>query len=112
MEQLIKIYRGGTTKPRTAFENAKADADAVATQGWFVQSMVVKDFTVVGALNRVQTQCLVTYHRNPPLPIKKTMSWEQMGLKTKAIQFSNKKQENRNPRDSYNAADLRKAFKS
>ena len=112
MEQLIKIYRGATTKPRTAFENAKADADAVAKQGWFVQSMVVKDFTVVGALARFETQCLVTYHRKSPTSRQKTMSWEQMGLKTKAIQFRNKKQENRNPRDSYNAADLRKAFKS
>ena len=113
MEQLTKIYRGATTE-RTAFEKAKADADAVANQGWFVQSMAVHDFQLAGWGNsgRWQTECIVTYHRKSPTYRQKTMSWEQMGLKTKAIRFRNKKQENRNPRDSYNAADLRKAFKS
>lgn len=109
MEQLTKIYRGATTE-RTAFENAKADADMLAKHGWLVQSMAVHNFQEAGWGNsgRWQTECIVTYHRKSPTSHQKTMSWEQMGRKTKAIQIT----KNRNPRDSYNTADLRKAFKS
>ena len=84
MQQLTKIYRGATTES-TAFENAKADADMLAKQGWLVQSMAVHDFQLAGWGNsdRWQTECIVSYHRK--LKPLKTLSWGEMGKNTRLI---------------------------